>query len=111
MAAQTVDSPPRLPLVTTPSNRDENTNKDARLVNCYGEKTESGEYWIYKRPGLLTDTTKSGNGYGVYNWLGNIYAIFGTTIYKNGSSIGTVDATNGVYRFSSTLGSPSYLVL
>lgn len=102
--------PQRLPLVVVPSNRDSTVSKDARLVNCYVEKTETGEYWVYKRPGLLTSVTKSGNGYGVYNWLGSTYAIFDTTIYKNGVSIGTVDSTGGVYRFSQTSGATPRLV-
>lgn len=111
--ADTVAIPKRLPLVLEPANRDEYTLKDARLVNGYVEKNdETGEYWIFKRPGLLqTGTTKSGNGYGVYNWQGDIYSIFGTTLYKNGSSIGTVDGTGGVYRFASSLGSTPRLQL
>ena len=110
--AETVEIPKRLPLVIVPSNRDETTAKDAKLVNCYCEKTETGEYWLYKRPGLLVNITKSGNGYGVFNWLGDIYAIFGNTVYKNGGAIaGTVDTTNGVYRFGSCLGATPRLQL
>lgn len=114
--SQTVALPKRWPLVIEPENRDDNASKDAKLINCFMEtrkRDDEAEQWIYKRPGLLIDSThsESGNGYGLYNWLGDIYAIFGGTIFKNGTSIGSVDATGGVYRFSSTLESTRKLVL
>tara|TARA_R110000868_G_scaffold149339_2_gene371775 strand:- start:1462 stop:2889 length:1428 start_codon:yes stop_codon:yes gene_type:complete len=111
--ADTVAIPKRFPLVVSPENRDNSVNKDARLVNAYQEKdAQTGETWIYKRPGLLqTGATKTGTGLGVYNWNGNIYSIFGTTLYKDGTSIGTVGGTGGVYQFSSSLGSTPRLQL
>jgi len=113
MQAPTVALPKRLPLVIEPANRSESTDKDAKLINGYVEynpKTE--EWWIYKRPGLLqSGTTKVGTGRGVYNWQGDIYAIFGATLYKNGTSIGTVNTAGGVYRFDSTLGATPRLQL
>ncbi len=101
--------PKRLPLVIEPSNRDDTTDKDARLVNCYMETKagrEGNEYWIYKRPGILDSGTgqAASTGRGVYNWRGNIYSIFGATLYKDGVNKGTVDTTNGVYKFSSCMG-------
>ena len=111
--AETVALPKRLPLVPQPENRDESTDKDAKLVNGYVEKgKQEGEFWVFKRPGLLQyGSTFTGAGLGVYNWLGDIYAIFGTTLYKNGVSIGTVGATGGVYRFASSLGDTPRLQL
>ena len=112
--APTVELPKRLPLVITPENRGDTPAKDAKLVNCYCEKTETGDYWIYGRPGLLRQSQPSGGaavGRGLFNWLGNIYSIFGATIYKDGVSIGTVDTTNGVYRFDSCLGATPKLQL
>lgn len=104
--AQTVALPKRLPLIVEPANRGEDTSKDAKLINGYVEhnaKTE--EWWVYKRPGLAqTGSTKVGTGRGVFNWRGDLYAIFGATLYKNGTSIGTVNTAGGVYRFDSTLG-------
>ena len=112
MPAQTLEIPKRLPLVVSPENRDYSTAKDSRLVNGFIEKSETtGEYHLYKRQGLAVDTTLSGAGQGVYNWKGDIYAVFGTSLYKNGVSIGTVDATGGVYAFDQTLGATPYLVL
>jgi len=109
--AQTVAIPKRLPLVVAPENRDDSTAKDPKLVNGYIEKTQAGEYQLYKRPGLSTYQTKSGAGQGTFNWQGNLYNVTGGTLYKNGTSLGAVDATNGVYRFDSTLGGTPRLVL
>lgn len=108
--------PKRLPLVIEPSNRDTTTGKDARLVNCYMETHGTGnrtEFWLYKRPGLLDSGTgqAASTGRGVYNWKGDIYSIFDSTFYKNGVNKGTVDTTNGVYRFNSTLGGTRRLQL
>lgn len=111
--AETVALPKRLPLVLEPANRGESTDKDARLVNAYVESNaKTGEFWIYKRPGMQQNgSTLVGIGRGVYNWQGNIYSIFGATLYKNSVSIGTVDTTNGVYRFSASLGATPRLQL
>ena len=104
----------RFPLVVTAENRDNSVNKDARLVNCYMESGPiKGEYHIYKRNGTLAFQQPSGgaaSGFGCYNWLGDVYSIFGTTLYKNGASVGTVDGTGGVYAFNQSLGTPTYLV-
>lgn len=110
--APTVALPTRLPLVITPDNRDDTTAKDAKLVNAYCEQTTKEETHIYKRPGLLQyGSTLSGNGYGVYNWLGDIYSVFGSSFKKNGLAVGTVDATGGVYRFTPCLGTSPKLTL
>lgn len=110
--APTVELPKRLPLVLQPENRDATTAKDERLINGYMEKSATtGEYWLNKRAGTKqTGLTIAGNGWGVYNWLGDIYRIQGPTIYKNdviiagGAPNGSLDNTGGVYRFSACLG-------
>lgn len=109
--AQTVALPKRLPLALSPENRDDSTSKDAKIVNAYMEKSATEDYHVYKRPGTSTYQTKTGNGLGVFNWQGNLYNVTGTTLYKSGTSLGTVDATGGVYRFDSTLGGTPRLVL
>jgi len=106
---ETVGLPKRLPLVAEPENRDETTLRDAKLLNGFVEKNElTGEYKVYKRPGLLTNATYSesaATGLGSYNWMGDVYAIFGATMYKNGVAlVGVLDTTGGIYRFSSSLG-------
>ena len=111
--AQTVDLPKRLPLVITPENRADATNKDSKLVNGYMERFADGTYWIYKRMGLLQllqPPGTTGAGSGCYNWKGDLYAVFGATLYKQtggtgawAAITGTLDATGGVYHFDSCL--------
>lgn len=103
---ESVAVPKRFPLVIQPENRSETTDKDARLINAFVEKGRTeGEYFVNKRPGLSTIATLSGNGLGCFNWLGDVYAVFGTTLYKNQVAVaGTVDSTGGMYRFTSCLG-------
>jgi len=99
-------------------NRGASTAYDAKLVNAYMERhkgKEGEEYWIYERPGLLADSQPAGGaavGRGLFNWRGNIYSIFGNTLYKDGIAVsGTVDTTAGVYRFDSCLGATPKLQL
>jgi hypothetical protein len=87
-----------------PSNRLDDPKTDARLINGYVEKAKDGEIFIYKRGGTSVYASLGGNGYGIYNWNGNIYSIFGTTFYKDGVSKGTVSGVDGFYTFSSGLG-------
>lgn len=114
MPAQTLEIPKRLPLFVEPSNRDDSTSKDARLVNCYVEKRKDEQYDLYQRVGLTQNMQPSGGaatGLGVFNWRGDIYSIFGTTLYKAGVSKGTVDGTNGGYYFGACLGATPKLQL
>src|SRR5215831_18636813 len=107
----------RIPLVIDPENRDNSTNKDARLVNAFMEtvrKEKVPETFIYKRPGLLFSSQPTGGaaaGMGIYNWNGDIYSVFGGTFFKNGVSKGIVDTTGGVYQFSSKMGTSAKLQL
>jgi hypothetical protein len=99
---------PRWPLVIEPENRDDSTSKDAKLVNCYFEQINKESYWVIKRPGTARYSQPAGAakaGAGMFNWLGDIYAIFDNKLYKNGTAIaGTVDNTGGVYTFDQCLG-------
>ena len=100
-----LSGPQRIPLVVMPENRSTSTDKDAKLVNGYVEKTPTGEYWIYKRPGVVVSETLSGTGRGAYNWNGLIYTVFGGTFYEGTTSKGAVDSTAGsFYTFSAGLG-------
>jgi hypothetical protein len=108
-AAQ-VDRPHRVPLITTIQNRDETFDKDSRLVNAFAEFiSQEKDYWVEKRPGLLAQSSFSGTGLGLYNWRGDVYCVFGSTFYKNGVSMGTVDSTSS-YVFEEMLGT-GWLVL
>ena len=112
--APSVALPKRLPLVIKPENRQNSTDKDSKLVNCYSERTETGEYWIYKRAGTKRSSRPPGAnaaGAGMWNWLGDIYSIFGATMYKNGVAlVGALNTAGGVYRFDSCLGATPKLV-
>lgn len=105
--------PQRVPLVLLTSNRGETATKDARLINGYIEVSESKDLWVYKRPGLSTfSTVGSSTPGGVYNWKGDIYSVWGATLYKNTTPIsGTLDTTGGFYTFSSSLGATQKLFL
>lgn len=107
--------PARLPLVASPENRDNSTGKDSRLINCYVEVSEDRSSHIYRRPGMLTwglPAAGAATGAGVFYWNGAVYSIFGTTLYKNLSSVATgLDGTGGVYTFSSILGATPKMVL
>src|SRR6185312_13273102 len=72
--------------VAGPENRDNSTGKDARLINCYVEVGHNKATHVYRRPGMLTwglPAAGAAAGRGVYYWNGNVYSIFGTTLYKN----------------------------
>ena len=109
---ESVTLPPRLPLVIIQSNRDGTINKDARLVNCYLEATQEGEANIFKRPGITQTSVVSANevGNGVFFWNGDVYSVFGSVFYRNGTAVSGVDNTGGVYRFISILGATPKLV-
>lgn len=115
--APTVAIPKRLPLVIQPENRADSTLKDARLVNCFVEKQADGEYDIYKRAGTSRSSQPSGGaaaGRGMWNWLGDIYTVFGTKLYKNGTDVSGVVVLNGTtdsYKWASCLGATPRLQL
>lgn len=103
-----------VPLYQPLNTRDSTVAKDSRLINGFVEKdqgAEGTELWVYKRPGYVErGRFGTGTGLGVFNWQGEIYSIFGTTLYKSGVSVGTVDGS-GPYRFTSTLGATPQLFL
>lgn len=113
-----VPIPPRLPLVVRTSNRNNSTDVDARLVNCYLEVSGEDEVFIYKRPGLdAAQLVADGQpGRGLFFWRGDVYSIFGTSLYRNGISVGAGLAApgstsgNGVYTFSQYLGATPKMV-
>jgi len=114
MQAESMTVPPRLPLVVLPSNRSHSTNKDAKLVNCYIETDEQGEIQIYRRPGMLTFQTHSPpqEGTGAFYWDGDVYTVFGVTLYRNNASVGTLGTTGTAKNaFTSILGATPKMIL
>lgn len=104
--------PQRLPLAVKPSNRDETTNRDAKIVNGYVERVSERDVEVYKRPGyaLFQNSGTAAAGLGSYNWNGDLFTIFGNKLYKNNVAIsGTVDSS-AIYAFTSTLGGNPQLV-
>lgn len=101
----------RLPLLGVLNNRDETAEKDSKLINAYLDKGQDGELYIAKRPGVNPAVTLAGAGRGCYTWRGEIYSVFGTTLYEGTTALGTVDGTGGKYTFSSTLGQVPKLFL
>lgn len=114
--AESVAIPKRLPLVIQPENRSEDTDKDAKLVNGYMERSPAGDtYWVYKRPGLAPAISGAaivgGVGRGLYNWREYVFAVFGGRLYRYGNfphttapiDLGAVQ-DSGTYEFSSSLG-------
>jgi len=104
--------PQRLPLAVKPSNRDETTSRDAKIVNGYVEKVGERDVEVYKRPGyaLYSNSGAAAAGLGSYNWNDDLFTIFGTKLYKNNVAVsGTVDGT-ALYAFTSTLGGNPQLV-
>jgi hypothetical protein len=110
---ETNRGPKRIPLVVTAANRGESTSTDARVMNAYVEKAPDGGLWVVKRPGLSVTTAFGASaGSGIYNWLGDIYEVFGATLYKNAVAVaGTVNTAGGVYTFTSCLGATPKLFL
>lgn len=102
----------RLPLTVKPSNRDETTDRDAKIINGYVEQVSEKDVQVYKRPGYAVYNTGHGAaaGRGMYVWNGDLYTVFGTTLYKNGSSLGTVNGT-AMYSWSSCMGQTPSLML
>lgn len=106
--------PVRFPLLLSPENRDETSQKDAKLINGFVEMQGQQTLWVYKRPGLLAGSLVAAQqiGLGVYNWNGDIYSVYGSVLYKNGVQVGIgLDTTNGVYTFSVCLGAVPQLFL
>ena len=110
-----LEQPVRLPLIVAPENRTNSTNTDSKLVNCYVEDAKEDGIHIYRRPGMAewgNPSATTGSGMGVFWWNGAVYSIFAGTLYKNLSSVATgLDATGGVYSFSSLMGSDPKLVM
>ena len=87
--SQSVALPKRLPLIAQPSNRSNNYYKDARLVNCYAERNEAGEWEIEQRVGLGPTPAYqlSGVGFGMFCWGisltdRQLYMVSGNTLYQ-----------------------------
>lgn len=114
MPAQAMQVPTRVPLVISPENRDNTSNKDAKLINCYVEVDKEQNVHLFRRPGMKQWGVPPGTtaaGMGAYWWNGAVYSIFAGKLYKNLSLVASsLDTTGGVYSFSSIMGATPKLV-
>lgn len=105
--------PVRLPIYAPLGLRGTDADKDSRLYNGFVEKDAEGSLNVYKRPGMAVGVSwalGTDLGRGIFNWQGDIYAIFGGTFYKNVVAVGAV-FNGGMYTFSSCLGATPKLFL
>lgn len=113
--AQTNQVPARVALILEPGNRDNTTNKDSKLVNCYVEMNKDGTADLYRRPGQLQWGVLGGTagaGMGTYWWNNAVYSIKAGILYKNLTQVATgLDVTNGVYSFNSIMGATPRLFM
>jgi hypothetical protein len=110
LQASTVQEPIRVPLATSIQNRDGTGNKDSKLVNAIAEYVaETKEWQVSKRPGLAEADNFPGDGRGMYNWNGDLYVIYGSSLYKNGVFFDSVQ-NSGRYTFVEMMGD-GWLVL
>jgi len=84
--------------------RDGTLTADAKMINCFAEKTETGVA-IVKRPGTGYTSTITGTAQGQFAYFGSNYIIVNDTIYPSGSIGGTGVAipsvgTTGLAYFS-----------
>lgn len=113
MAQDTQPSP--IKLYAPQGNRDGSVLKDSRLYNGFAEKApDSDDVWVYKRPGLLLYANwtagVAGEGQGVTNWLGAVYAVIGGNLWEGGNLIGAISGA-GMFTFSACLGATPKLSL
>lgn len=85
----------RFPLATTIANRTTVMTKDALRENCLLEKTQEGDLAVVKRPGVtLQNAAQSGSPRGVFYWNGEVLSVWGTTLYRGSTSVGTVNGSD-----------------
>jgi hypothetical protein len=85
------------------------------MVNCFPEQTDKQRHHIIKRPGLALhndDNPSSDTARGMYVWQGNLYAVWGNKVHKNGTALGgTLGLSTGRVFFDETGGAtPTLLV-
>jgi hypothetical protein len=95
----------RIPFISESNFRYTSASKDARFVNCYFDPlkypvTGETKYYLTKRPGLAQSIRPSGatgTARGIMSWKGDLYTIYGATVWKNTSQL-TVTPTTSTGR-------------
>jgi len=93
----------RIPLVGNALNRDASTTKDQRFINCYPETSKNAvsntkKLFLVKRPGFVADTTvtTAATARGYWNFFGTNFSVFGSTVFKETTSILTLRSSTGM---------------
>lgn len=112
---ESIAIPKRMPMVVRPENRDNTTNKDAKIINAYVEQVSEGVIDLYRRPGQAVYGNPGASataGMGCFYWNHAVYSIFGGHLYKNlaDTGFGGLDTLGGVYSFSSNMGATPKMV-
>lgn len=101
---------PRIPFAASVANRADMPDVDSRLINGYLERQEDKTIHVYRRPGLaLFHRFGAGGGRGIYNWQGDVYAIYGGRFYKNLVQVGSIIDNGKIFSFTAILGTRSTL--
>lgn len=120
-----LELPKRFPLYSPLSTRsgDVPLTKDCRLINGYVELDPSDkEYWIYKRPGLATNTfyanlASLGGGGGIYQSPSiagafNLFTVQGSTLSQGLLSLSNfISSGPGPYAFETVNSNPLTVVM
>lgn len=89
----------RIPVVGQIDSRDGVSDKDARLTNTLMEIDE-GITLACVRPALVTDSTNTGNGNGLFCFNSSLISIFGTVIGVNQTPTSLGSVINDKYDFA-----------
>lgn len=116
--AQSVSNPPKWPLISTLSNRDNTLARDARMGNAYVElDPQTQEFQIRKRIGLGPPefSFTAGVGLGMYTWVKtpfdvSVITIIAGSVYIGSTLLGTVSFVGNQFQFQQINGSPRLLV-
>lgn len=103
----------QVPLAGSPTNRGYSSAVDAKVVNCYAEKTVDGKIHVVKRPAIAYSGLREGAvgvANGIHPWDSTIYAVWGNDLW--GMTGGPVTmAAGGFCSFNSTLGATPQLFI
>jgi hypothetical protein len=98
-----------------------NANKDQRFINSFvefmtpgGQGTQGAveDPYVVKRPGVVeVRQVTAGEGRGIFEWLDDEYIVVGSTVYKNGVSIGSLSTSTGKVYFDEQQTLPKLLLI
>lgn len=115
----------RIPLVGSPTNRDDSLTTDQRFVNCFPEViknnvTENQRIYLTKRNGTTKYKQPAGAigvGRGVYAWNGQLWTVIGNTLWSTNlstgvsTSRGTLSTSTGYCGFTEATDATDGLVV